>query len=168
MSETEKAEARERALKIRRRIKQKKPDFIRQESWRYKRVKENWRRPRGLDSKMRRKIKGWPKTPEIGYRGPKLARGMHPSGYEEVLVHNPDELENVDPETQAVRIARAVGARKRVEIIAKARSKGIHILNPKEVEEELEEEEAAPEKEEAEAETEGEEKKVEEGGKTSE
>lgn len=155
MSRPEKteAEAKEKALRLRRRVKQKKPDFVRQESWRYKRVKEKWRRPRGLDSKMRRKIKGWPKTPEIGYRGPKLARGLHPSGYEEVLIHNPDELESLSPETQAARIARTVGARKRVEIIAKARSKGIHILNPREIiEEELEEEEAEAEAEERKAE----------------
>jgi len=159
MSQTEEQElqAKEKALKLRQTLKRKKPEFIRQESWRYKRVKENWRRPRGLDSKMRRKIKGWPKTPEIGYRSPKLARGLHPSGYEEVLVHNPDELENINPEVQAARIAGTVGTRKRTEILAKARSKGIFILNPKEVEETAEEEEeAVPEGEEAETETEAE------------
>jgi len=149
MSQAEKSEleAKEKALQVRKTLKRKKPKFVRQESWRYKRVKENWRRPRGLDSKMRRKIKGWPKTPEIGYRSPKLARSLHPSGYEEILVHNPDELENINPETQAARIARTVGTRKRTEILAKARSKGIFILNPKEVEEKLEEEEAEAETE---------------------
>ena len=149
-----KLEARQKALKLRKMLKHKKPDFIRQESWRYKRIKENWRRPRGIDSKMRRKIKGWPKCPEAGYRGPKAARGLHPSGYEEVLVYNPDDLDKVDPETQAARIAHPVGIKKRMEIIAKAISKGIKILNPKEAGLEIREEEVPEEKvEEVEVET---------------
>lgn len=121
-------------VKIRERVKNKKPDFRRQESWRYKRVKESWRRPRGIDSKMRKKVKGWPKSPRVGYRGPKEARGLHPSGYMEVLVHNVDDVDGVDPKTQAIRIAHTVGARKRVEISARAKEREIHILNPREEE----------------------------------
>lgn len=119
-------------LIVRKRIKDKKPDFKRQESWRYKRVKENWRRPRGIDSKMRKKVKGWPKSPSKGYRGPKIARGLHPSGYKEIRVNNADKIDDINPETQAIRIAHTVGMKKRVEITAKANEKGIYILNPKE------------------------------------
>ncbi|RJS84304.1 50S ribosomal protein L32e [Candidatus Bathyarchaeota archaeon] len=108
----------------------KKPRFRRQESWRYKRIKENWRRPRGIDSKMRKGVKGWPKSPNIGYRSPKEARGLHPSGFKEVLIHNIEELDGVDPETQAIRIAHTVGYRKKIEIINTAREMGIHVLNP--------------------------------------
>ena len=154
--------AKEKALKLREALKHKRPDFVRQESWRYKRIKENWRRPRGLDSKMRRKIKGWPKCPEVGYRGPKAARGLHPSGYEEILVYNPNDLDKVDPEKQAIRIAHTVGIKKRMEIIAKATSKKIRILNPKEAELELEEERLEAEEE---AELEEEKAKVEEAEK---
>ena len=49
----------------------KKPKFRRQESWRYKRVTDRWRKPHGIDSKMRKKIKGWPASPTTGYRSPK-------------------------------------------------------------------------------------------------
>ncbi|UCF58463.1 MAG: 50S ribosomal protein L32e [Candidatus Bathyarchaeota archaeon] len=146
MKSEEKSEtfAKERTLRKRERVKNKKPDFRRQESWRYKRVKESWRRPRGIDSKMRKKVKGWPRSVEVGYRGPKKTRGLHPSGYAEALVYNVDNVEKVNPETQAIRIAGAVGTRKRVEISARAEERGIHILNPremKELEEEAEEEE---------------------------
>lgn len=134
--------AKERALALRKRLKSKKPRFRRQESWRYKRVSEVWRKPDGIDGKMRKKKKGWPKSVEIGYRSPKAARGLHPSGYAEVLVHMVDDLEEVDPKTQAIRIAHAVGARKRIEITARARERDIHILNPREVERPLAEEEA--------------------------
>jgi len=132
----------EHKLKVRERIKGKKPNFKRQESWRYKRLKEGWRKPRGIDSKMRKSVKGWPKSVKVGYRGPKEARGLHPSGYEEVLVYNVDDIDKVNPETQAIRIAHTVGGRKRVDISARAREKKIYILNPKEEVEKIEEIEA--------------------------
>ncbi len=115
--------------------KRKKPKFRRQESWRYKRLKETWRRPRGLDNKVRRKVKGWPPAPSSGYRGPKESRGLHPSGFREVRVFNVDDLYGVDPDLEAVRIAHTVGGRKRIEIVNRAKEMGIHILNPREFKE---------------------------------
>ena len=134
--------SKEQALRKRRQTEDKKPNFRRQESWRYKRVKESWRRSRGLDSKMRKKVKGWPSSPTVGYRGPKETRQSHPSGYKEVIVRNMDDVRKVDPETQAIRIAHQVGGRKRVEISAMADELKIHVLNPMkaiELEEEVEE-----------------------------
>ena len=137
----------EKALELRSRIKKKKPEFVRQESWRYKRLKESWRRPKGLDNKMRRKIKGWPPTVSVGYRGPKATRGYHPSGYKEVLIHNVQEFKKINPETQAIRIAHTVGKRKRAKILVEARKKNAKILNFKEDKEEIREEmEAVEEK----------------------
>jgi len=129
--------------------KRKKPEFRRQESWRYKRVKENWRKPSGIDSKMRKKVKGWPPSPEAGYRSPKEIRGFHPSGYEEIRVQSVDDLDRINPETQAIRIAHTVGAKKRVEISARAEERRIHVLNPRKVEEleEFKEEEMEKEEE---------------------
>src|SRR3989304_7927744 len=137
----------EKALHMRKRAKNKKPEFKRSESWRYVRVKENWRRPRGLDNKMRRKIKGWPPTVSAGYRGPKVARGLHPSGYREVLVYNTEDLKKIDSKLQVARIAHTVGKRKRANIIAEARTKKIIILNIKQVREKAEEEKELPEEE---------------------
>ncbi len=117
-------------LKLRKRAKQKKPEFLRSESWRYSKMSESWRRPRGLDHKMRRKIKGWPPMVSTGYKGPKVARGLHPSGLREVMVHNVEELSLVDPSVQAARIGHTVGKKKRTLIIAAAREKKIRILNP--------------------------------------
>jgi len=130
----------EKALELRERVKKNKPNFVRQESWRYKRLKESWRRPRGLDNKMRRKIRGWPPTVNVGYRGPKVSRGLHPSGYKEILVYETRGLKKIDPKTQAIRIAHTVGKRKRTKIIFEARKRKITILNLREIKEAVEEE----------------------------
>ncbi len=144
MTETEKnRSAMEKALELRSRLKKKRPEFARQECWRYKRVKRNWRRPKGLDSKMRKNIKGWPATVKVGYRGPKAVRGLHPSGNREVSVHNVNEVGDVDPETQAIRIAHTVGRRKRGKIIAEARKRNIEVLNFRELEKTVKEEEVS-------------------------
>jgi large subunit ribosomal protein L32e len=138
-----------KAVKLRKRVKHKKPEFLRSESWRYAKLSESWRRPRGLDHKMRRKFKGWPPTVSTGYKGPKIARGLHPSGYREIIVHNTEEVSKVDPNTQAARIAHTVGKKKRLQIIAEAKKKKVVVLNArivKEVAEEISEEPEETEK----------------------
>ncbi len=109
--------------------KRKIPEFKRPLSGIIKRIKESWRRPRGLHSKVRQKRKGKLKMPDIGYRQPKEIRGLHPSGYKEVLVKNLKDLEKVDAKKEAIRIASTVGKKKRLEIIKKAKELNIKILN---------------------------------------
>ncbi|AZH26259.1 50S ribosomal protein L32e [Haloplanus aerogenes] len=117
-----------------------KPQFNRQDHHKKKRVDPSWRKPRGQLSKQRRGIKGKGATVEAGYRSPTAARGLHPSGFEEVRVHNTDDLEGVDPDSQAVRIASGVGARKRERIEDVCEDREIRVLNPTYIEVEVEEE----------------------------
>ena len=107
-----------------------RPAFVWQESWRYVRIHPEWRKPKGVDSKMRRQDKGWPPLVRVGYRGPAGARGLHPSGHYEVLVHRPADLDGLVPGRDVARIGRTVGARKRDAILARATELGIRVLNP--------------------------------------
>jgi large subunit ribosomal protein L32e len=107
-----------------------RPRFRREESWRYKRVKPNWRSPRGKTSRVRRSKKGWPAVVKIGYSRPKATRGLHPSGLREVPVWRPGDLEKIDEKMYVARIAHTVGERKRVLLIEEAKKRNIRILNP--------------------------------------
>ncbi|WP_436900965.1 50S ribosomal protein L32e [Halovenus halobia] len=114
------------------------PQFDRQDHHKKKRVPTSWRSPKGTLSKQRRGIKGKGDTVQAGFRTPKAVRGLHPSGFEEVRVHNVDDLEGVDGDTEAVRIASKVGGRKRERIEEVAEDEGIRVLNPTYVEVEVE------------------------------
>ncbi|MHB9285530.1 50S ribosomal protein L32e [Halobacteriales archaeon Cl-PHB] len=115
------------------------PQFNRQDHHKKKRVSTSWRRPRGQLSKQRKGVKGKGDTVQAGFRTPEAVRGLHPSGFEEVRVHNVDDLEGVDGDTQAVRIASKVGGRKREAIEETAEDRGIRVLNPTYVEVEVSE-----------------------------
>jgi large subunit ribosomal protein L32e len=113
------------------------PKFKGQDSHKKKRVTDSWRRPRGQHSKLRKGVKGKGASVEAGHGSPAAVRGRHPSGFEEVRVHTPDELEGVDPDREAVRIASAVGGRKRERIEEVAEEREIRVLNPTYVEVEV-------------------------------
>jgi large subunit ribosomal protein L32e len=129
----------ETAAALTQKLREGKPQFNRQDYHKKKRTPTSWRKPRGNLSKQRRGIKGKGDMVEAGYRSPKAARGLHPSGFEEVRVHNVDDLDGVDGDTQAVRIASSVGARKREYIEEECEDREIRVLNPTYVEVEVEE-----------------------------
>jgi large subunit ribosomal protein L32e len=117
-------------VEARKKVADRRPRFVRQESWRYDRLAENWRKPKGKDNKMRKQVSGVPRIVKIGYRGPKGARGLHPSGYTDNIVFNVNDLYKLDPKKDAARLAHTVGTRKRKLIISQATSMHIKILNP--------------------------------------
>lgn len=110
-------------------FRKKHPTFQRPNVAQKKRVGEAWRKPRGIDSKQRLGLKWAGAKPCVGYRTQRETRGMHASGFEEVLVHNTAELARLKLGKQAARIAKGVGARKAKEIRLKARELGVKVLN---------------------------------------
>jgi large subunit ribosomal protein L32e len=96
-------------------------------------LSDSWRKPRGQHNKQREQKKAKGALPKPGYGSPIAVRGMHPSGFFEVLVTSVKELEDLDLKTQAVRIGGTVGDRKRIAIQEAAIGKGLKVLNARSV-----------------------------------
>ena len=118
------------ALALRAAQKKATPTFRRTEWFRYKRLsRSGWRKPHGMDNKQRRNFKYRGSLVRIGHGKVNAASGLHPSGVEEVMVHNPADLDQIDAETQAARVGSTVGGRKREIIHSRADELGIRVLN---------------------------------------
>ena len=122
------------ALKQRVKSKRKKPTFIRQEGKHKKKLVKKWVRPKGKQSKMRKCIKGKGHIPNVGYGSPNLVKGLHPSGLEDILVHNVDDVKKVDAKKQGIRIAATVGNKKRYFMQKQAEELKIRVFNLKKIE----------------------------------
>jgi large subunit ribosomal protein L32e len=87
---------------------------------------DKWRKPHGidLDKGLQHGFR-----PKGGYKNSVAIRGVHPSGYREVLVNNMNDLLKIDSKVQAARIGGVVGKKKRNELVKIAGEKGIWILN---------------------------------------
>ena len=98
-----------------------------------KQLSGSWRKPRGQHNKQREQKKAKGALPKPGFGSPIAVRGMHPSGFYEVLIYTLDDLESLNPKTHAVRIAANIGGRKRGSIQEKALSAGLKVLNAREL-----------------------------------
>ncbi len=100
------------------------------------RVKDRWRKPKGIDNKKRIRKKSHGASPRVGYKNAAKIRGLHPSGHKEVLIRNAAELERTvelakkEGKKVAIRIAHGVSVLKRIFIEKEAKKKGIKVLNP--------------------------------------
>ena len=113
-------------------VKKRRAPFKRHFSNRFMRVGESWRKPKGIDSKVRRRFRGALKMPKIGYGSDKKTRHMLPNGFYKFIVRNSSELDLLlmHNRTYAAQIAHNVGVIKRKQIIERARQLDIKVLNP--------------------------------------
>tara|TARA_B100000029_G_scaffold321537_1_gene313948 strand:+ start:5867 stop:6265 length:399 start_codon:yes stop_codon:yes gene_type:complete len=117
-------------LEARSKVSENRPKFVRPESWRYKRLKVNWRKPKGIDNHQRKqKSRGRPGLVKVGYRTPTIAQGLHPSGYTDNLVHTATDLENLNPKQDGVRFGHSVGTKKRKELMKIILEKKFKVFN---------------------------------------
>ena len=107
--------------------------FLRTDYWRMSRLGagrkklQKWRRAKGTHSKMRRRRKGYPAIPAIGYKQSNKESGKI-NGVYPVLINNVANLNNVKQGHAAILSSR-LGAKKRIDVIKKAESMKIKILN---------------------------------------
>jgi large subunit ribosomal protein L32e len=121
----------EEMLKVRKRIKRKKPKFKRQEWFRKKALGKKWRKPRGIHSKLRRHEKAKGSLPNPGYGSPSSVRGLNREGYREIIVRNVKDLEKVNPKEDVAVISKTVGRKKKFEILENAKKMNIKVSNYK-------------------------------------
>eukprot|EP01094_Clydonella_sp_ATCC50884_P029787 TRINITY_DN946_c0_g1_i2.p2 TRINITY_DN946_c0_g1~~TRINITY_DN946_c0_g1_i2.p2 ORF type:complete len:136 (+),score=60.76 TRINITY_DN946_c0_g1_i2:69-476(+) len=114
-----------------RKVKKHKNKFKRHHSERYDRVKEAWRKPRGIDSRVRRRFRGVRVMPKIGYRGDKRTRDMLPCGFWSFPVENVRDVDLLLMHNRkyAAEIGGSVSAKKRKEIEQRAAELNIKVLN---------------------------------------
>ncbi len=123
----------QKLLEERKRIKKRKPDYVRQDSHKKSRLgrgrkkKQKWRRPKGRHSKVRKRIKGHLPRVEIGYGSPKKVKGTI-NGLKPVIVTSPQDIEKIKPD-QIAFVASTVGKKKKLEIVKKALSLNVQLAN---------------------------------------
>ncbi|MCD4759432.1 hypothetical protein K8R33_00920 [archaeon] len=121
-----------KALELRKKLKAKKPTFLRSDSNRGK-YKNKWRKPRGIHNKRRLKFAGHQKNPSQGFRSPKEVRGLHTSGLELITIKNIKDLHKIDIKTQIAELSSTLGLRNKLIILEECKSKKIPILNIKDI-----------------------------------
>ena len=116
-------------------IQKKSKKFHRHHSDRYKRVKTSWRKPKGIDSCVRRRFKGKTIMPGIGFGTTTKARNLTKNGFFKIRVFNSKDLNMLIMTNRKfeAEIGKNVGAKKKNQIMRKALEYDIKILNPNKV-----------------------------------
>lgn len=118
-------------LELRNKIKDKKPDFIREDYQRRKRLgrKLKWKKPKGIHSKIRHRFKGRRKMPSPGYKSPRKVKGLNSSGLKMINVHSIDGIVKINKESQGAIVAKNVGIKKKLGILKRAKELNVAVLN---------------------------------------
>merc|ERR1712179_669998 len=112
-------------------VKKKTNKFKRHQSDIHARVSESWRRPKGIDSRVRRKFKGKILMPNIGYGSNKKTKHMLPDGFKKFLINNVSDLEllMMYNRTYAAEVASSVSRKTREAILERAKVLDIKVTN---------------------------------------
>ncbi|MBR9698889.1 50S ribosomal protein L32e [Candidatus Woesearchaeota archaeon] len=121
-------------LEKRKEQKKKKPRFIMQSAHKLKRLKQRWKRPKGIDSKMRLGLRGYAKIIKVGYKSPAKVRGLDKSGLLPIQVHTEKELRSLDKTKHSAIIGSTVSQKNKVKLLVKAKELGLHIGNVRDAE----------------------------------
>ncbi|KAJ3218214.1 60S ribosomal protein L32 [Clydaea vesicula] len=112
-------------------VKKRTKKFVRHQSDRYDKVKESWRKPKGIDNRVRRRFKGQIAMPKIGYGSNSKTRHLLPNGFKKFLVSNVRDVDLLlmHNRVYSAEIAHNVSQRKRVEIVARAAELDLKLTN---------------------------------------
>ena len=113
-------------------VKKRTKKFARHQSDQFMRIRNSsWRKPKGIDGRVRRRFKGAVPMPSIGYGSDKQTRNVHPHGFRTVVINNVQELEMLmmHNRSYAATVAHSVSSRLRKEIVQRAEQLAIRVTN---------------------------------------
>jgi len=113
-------------------VKKRTKVFVRHNSERFFKLRRvTWRKPHGIDSVVRRRMKSNAPMPTIGFGSAKKTRHLLPSGFMKFRVANPRDLELLLMHNRryAAEIAHNVSTRKRKAIVDRAVALNIKVTN---------------------------------------
>uniref|UniRef100_A0A5S6QYC0 60S ribosomal protein L32 n=1 Tax=Trichuris muris TaxID=70415 RepID=A0A5S6QYC0_TRIMR len=112
-------------------VKKRTKKFTRHHCDRYRRLKPNWRKPKGIDNRVRRKFKGQRRMPKIGYGSARATRHVLPNGFRKFLIHNVRDLDMLLMQNRFFcgEIAHTVSSRNRKLIAERANQLSIRLTN---------------------------------------
>merc|ERR1719288_694811 len=113
-------------------VKKRTKKFVRHQADRFKRIsRSSWRKPKGIDGRVRRRFKGAIPMPSIGYGSDKATRNLCPNGFKSVVINNVSELEMLmmHNRTYAATVAHNVSAKVRRAIVERAEQLAIRVTN---------------------------------------
>ncbi len=108
--------------------KKKKPKFLRSDAHKIKRIKKNWRKPKGIDNKIRQSLKGYRRLVRPGFGVPKPVKGLHKSGKNIVRITNIIQLEKVDKNKDILLLSSSIGMKKRLVLLEELKKKELSLL----------------------------------------
>lgn len=120
-------------LETKKKIASKRPDFCREGSQNSVRIGTKWRKPRGLQSKMRHKAAGHRKTVTVGFGCPSAVRGMDLEGFELVHIENLSSLSSLDPKVHKIILGSNLGAKKKIILLEELNKKGFKVHQFKDI-----------------------------------
>lgn len=116
-------------LTLRKSIKKRKPKFTMQDLHKRSELKDKWRKPKGLQSKMRLSKKGYSRIVSIGWGSPSTVKYMHASGKYVTSIQNKKDLLSINSETHVGEISSTVGLKNRLDLLSESIKKNIFIIN---------------------------------------
>jgi large subunit ribosomal protein L32e len=126
-----KMEDKSRLLKIRNLLKKRKPTFVKQCSHKIKSLSSSWRKPKGIQSKMRLKHKGKRRSPSLGWSSPSKVKGLTREGLVQVRAERVADLKGLGKE-HAVIIA-SVGMKRKLKLLQDCKKNSLNVTNVKDI-----------------------------------
>jgi len=122
----------EELIKVKKLIRKKKPIFRRSEGHRSKRLPDNWRKPKGHHSKIRRHKRWAPKMPCIGRRTPAVLRNTDRKGRKLIKINSVNDLKLLGKDSAGI-VSKKLSLRSREKIALAAKNYTFINFNPEKI-----------------------------------